>query len=96
MEILVAYDVSTVTREGQKRLRTVAQVCSNYGQRVQKSLFECTVDEMLYERLKRRLVRIIEPEEDSLRIYRLQLPKAEHLESFGLQRVVDFQEPLVL
>ena len=43
MHILVTYDVSTVTRAGQKRLRRIAKTCLNYGQRVQNSVFECKV-----------------------------------------------------
>lgn len=48
MLILVTYDVSTETREGRRRLRRVAKVCLNYGQRVQKSVFECRVDATAY------------------------------------------------
>ena len=44
MQVLVAYDVATDTEDGKRRLRKVAQVCKNFGQRVQKSLFECLVD----------------------------------------------------
>jgi len=36
MEILVTYDVATDTAVGRKRLRKVAQVCQDYGQRVKK------------------------------------------------------------
>ncbi|MCL5282708.1 MAG: CRISPR-associated endonuclease Cas2, partial [Planctomycetes bacterium] len=41
MMVLVAYDVNTETPEGQSRLRHVAKVCENRGQRVQNSVFEC-------------------------------------------------------
>ncbi|GIV53193.1 MAG: hypothetical protein KatS3mg038_3714 [Candidatus Kapaibacterium sp.] len=34
--VLVSYDVSTVTPEGARRLRQIAQHCLNYGIRVQK------------------------------------------------------------
>jgi CRISPR-associated protein Cas2 len=44
--VLVTYDVSTTMPEGERRLRRVAQVCVNFGQRVQKSVFECSVSEM--------------------------------------------------
>ena len=40
MQVLVAYDVNTTTPEGERRLRRVAQVCLNFGQRVQKSVDE--------------------------------------------------------
>ena len=35
MMVLVTYDVNTETKAGQKRLRKVAKICKNYGQRVQ-------------------------------------------------------------
>ena len=34
MLVVVAYDVSTETDEGRKRLRRVAKVCEDVGQRV--------------------------------------------------------------
>jgi CRISPR-associated protein Cas2 len=39
LNILITYDVSTVTPQGRKRLRQVAKACEAYGQRVQKSVF---------------------------------------------------------
>ena len=56
MNLLVCYDVSTETPAGRKRLRKVAQVCKDFGQRVQYSVFECTVSEVNRERLKQRLL----------------------------------------
>ena len=56
MLIIVTYDVATETRAGQKRLRRVAKVCESMGQRVQKSVFECQLDEMQFEQLERRLL----------------------------------------
>lgn len=96
MWILVTYDVNTETAAGRKRLRQVAQVCKNYGQRVQKSVFECSVNEMQYERMKQRLLKRINEEEDSLRLYRMTEPRDKHVEEFGFWRVIDFDEPLIV
>ena len=41
MLVLVTYDVNTETAAGRRRLRKVAKVCVDYGQRVQNSVFEC-------------------------------------------------------
>jgi CRISPR-associated protein Cas2 len=60
--ILVAYDVNTETKEGRRRLRKVATACKDYGQRVQLSVFECSVDEAQYESLKAKLYKIIDPD----------------------------------
>jgi CRISPR-associated protein Cas2 len=95
MDILVCYDVATDTPQGQKRLRRVAQECKNFGQRVQKSVFECRVDDMGRERLISRLVKIIDKESDSLRIYRLLAPRERCVEVHGLDHYVDFAAPLV-
>ena len=96
MDILVTYDVSTGTPEGRRRLRRVARVCLAYGQRVQKSVFECTVSDVQLAALRARLVRCIHEQEDSLRIYRLPWDREKLVESFGIDHYVDFEEPLVV
>lgn len=96
MNVLICYDVSTETAAGRRRLRKVAQACQNYGQRVQKSVFECSVNEAQFEEVIRRLVEIIEKTEDSLRVYRLVEPKEKYVQVYGLDGSVDFDEPLVL
>lgn len=96
MWIIVAYDVSTDTAKGRKRLRRVAQVCKDFGQRVQKSVFECQVDNLKYEELRRKLLREINDEEDNLRLYRLTEPREQHCETYGLSRTVFFDEPLIV
>ena len=95
MWIIVAYDVRTDEAKGRKRLRRVAQVCKDFGQRVQKSVFECQVDDMKFEELRRRLLREINDEDDNLRLYRLTEPREQHVETYGLSRTVFFDEPLI-
>ena len=96
MLMLVAYDVSTETRKGRRRLRRVAKVCQDYGQRVQKSVFECKVDANAYEILEKRLLDEIDVEEDNLRLYRINEPIQEHVKEFGKFRAADFDGPLVV
>jgi CRISPR-associated protein Cas2 len=96
MLILVTYDVSTETRAGRKRLRRVAKVCQGYGQRVQKSVFECQVTLAQYEELERSLVAEINEEEDNLRLYRLTEPVDQRVKEFGKFRAIDFEGPLVI
>ena len=67
MLILITYDVSTVEKAGQRRLRRVAQACEDYGVRVQKSVFECQVGQTEWLKLKERLLKEIKADEDSLR-----------------------------
>jgi CRISPR-associated protein Cas2 len=96
MEVLVAYDVATDTAAGRRRLRRVAQICLDYGQRVQKSVFECSINEMQYETLRDRLLKCIDTEEDNLRIYRLIGAREQHVEAYGVSRYVDFSDSLVV
>lgn len=67
--VLVTYDVETLNRAGQKRLRRVAKMCEDYGQRVQNSVFECVLEPGKFTELKFGLIDIIDEEKDSLRFY---------------------------
>lgn len=96
MLILVSYDVSTETREGRRRLRRVAKICLDYGQRVQKSVFECKVDPAQLELLKNGLLEIIDEGEDNLRFYRIIEPLEKNVMEFGKFRAVDFEQPLIV
>ena len=69
MFVLVTYDVNTGTDAGKKRLRKVAKICENYGQRVQNSVFECVVDSALWALISNKLLSAIDPTCDSLRFY---------------------------
>lgn len=96
MEILVTYDVSTETREGRRRLRRVATICLGFGQRVQKSVFECRVTRAQMEELEDKLLRTVDLAEDSLRIYRLAEPRERYLRIHGTKPEFDLREPLVV
>lgn len=96
MEILVAYDVSTETPAGRRRLRKVAQTCLAFGQRVQNSVFECRVTQAQLEELEDRLLGIIDQEEDRLRIYRLPGNREQFVRSYGHGPLFDLREPLIV
>ena len=94
--VLVSYDVATTDREGQRRLRRVAQVCKNYGQRVQYSVFECIVDPAQWTRLRQRLENEIKPSEDSLRFYFLGTNWQKRVEHVGAKPSFDQDGPLIV
>ncbi len=96
MLILVTYDVSTDTGAGRRRLRRVAKTCERIGQRVQKSVFECQVNDMQYEALERELLAEIDPEHDNLRLYRITEPTELRVKEYGRFRATDFAGPLVV
>jgi CRISPR-associated protein Cas2 len=95
MMVLVTYDVSTDTPQGQRRLRRVAKHCCNYGQRVQKSVFECLVDPAQWTLLKQRLREEIDPETDSLRFYFLGSNWRRRVEYLGAELSHDPEGPLI-
>ena len=96
MVVVVAYDVYTESEEGRRRLRRVAHVCENYGQRVQKSVFECLVDAAQWTAVRAALVSEIEESEDSLRFYFLGGNWKARMEQVGRDRSYDPQGPLIV
>ena len=71
------------------------QTCQDYGQRVQKSVFECTVNDVTFHRMKSRLLDIIDEEQDSIRFYKLPEGRDKRVEEYGQGNVVDFTGPLL-
>ena len=64
--ILIIYDII------QNRRRTkFAKTMEGYGIRVQKSCFEAFVSESLYQKILSVIPGLIDPEEDSIRVYRM-------------------------
>lgn len=71
MLVVITYDVNTQDAAGCRRLRKVAKLCVNYGQRVQDSVFECVADAATMVKVKSKLLDLIDQEKDSLRFYNL-------------------------
>jgi CRISPR-associated protein Cas2 len=96
MMVVVSYDVSTADPAGQARLRRVAKVCKDYGQRVQFSVFECSVDPAQFALLRDKLIKQIDQEKDSLRFYFLGANWRKRIEHIGAKKPYDPDEPLVV
>ena len=96
MMILITYDVSTADPGGAKRLRRVARLCQDRGQRVQKSVFECLLDPAQWVALRAKLADAIDPERDSLRFYYLGAKWQGRVEHLGHQTALDPEGPLIL
>jgi len=96
MMVLITYDVRTESKEGQRRLRRVAKVCENYGQRVQNSVFECLLEPAQWTELRRRLIDVTEQTEDSLRFYFLGKNWKRRVEHIGAKETYDPEGPLVV
>lgn len=95
MLILVTYDVSVTSLGGATRLRRIAKVCRDFGQRVQFSVFELEVDTARWVDIKQRLIGLMNPEVDSLRFYYLGLKWHGKVEHLGAKPSLDLNAPLV-
>lgn len=85
MFLVVTYDVCTKDeRAGARRLRRVAKACTSYGVRVQKSVFEMQLGQKEWVELKARLLREIDPEQDSLRVYFIDQSSKDRIEHYGV------------
>ena len=96
MMVLVSYDVATSDDGGQRRLRRVAKICKNYGQRVQYSVFECIVDPAQWTLLRKKLEDQIDPSKDSLRYYFLGANWQKRVEHTGAKPTFDQEGPLIV
>jgi len=96
MLVLIAYDVNTETAEGRRRLRQIAKVCTNYGQRVQNSVFECKLDESQYKKVTHELTQIMDPQTDSLRCYNLGNHYKNRVEHIGVKPAYDVDEAFII
>jgi CRISPR-associated protein Cas2 len=96
MMVLVSYDVAVTSEGGQKRLRRVAKTCTNYGQRVQFSVFECLVEPAQWVQLKTTLEQIIDSNTDSLRYYYLGANYKRRIEHVGAKPVFDLEGLLMV
>lgn len=96
MLVLVSYDVNTQDAGGRRRLRQVAKICLNYGQRAQYSVFECIVDPSQWTMLKQQLIEKIDKEKDSLRFYFLGSNWKKRVEHIGIKEVANLEEDTLI
>jgi CRISPR-associated protein Cas2 len=95
MMVLVSYDVAQ-SNHGARRLRRVAKICLNYGQRVQYSVFECLIDPAQWTAFKQQLIASIDKEHDSLRFYYLGANWKNRVEHVGAKEVQDPEGPMIV
>jgi len=95
MMVLITYDVNTETPAGKTRLRKVAKQCTNYGTRVQNSVFECIIDNTQLLMLKSVLDGIMDKEKDSIRFYYLGNKYKTKVEHIGVSKGIQVEEALI-
>jgi CRISPR-associated protein Cas2 len=96
MLVVITYDVNTETPAGRKRLRNIAKICVNRGQRVQNSVFECKLDQAQFIEMKSRLTHAIDPKTDSLRFYLLGNNYQERIEHIGARPSYDPEQTMII
>ena len=83
-------------RQAGKDFARLRKECVNYGQRVQNSVFEVDVDYGTFLKLKDRLMKIIDEEQDSLRFYYLGNNWKRRVEHIGAKETYDPEGSLIL
>jgi CRISPR-associated protein Cas2 len=96
MMVLVTYDMGTQTEDGKRRLRQIAKLCQNHGQRVQFSVFECLLEPALWVEFRAKLLATIDPSIDSLRFYFLGANWQGRVEHAGAKPAYNPEGPLIL
>lgn len=83
MLVLITYDVNTQDPVGRARLKKIADICTDYGQRVQNSVFECSLDNAMFCKVRAKILAVMDPGKDSLRIYSLGNNYRSKIEHYG-------------
>lgn len=96
MLVLITYDVNTQTKAGINRLRKVAKQCTNFGVRVQNSVFECNIDNAQFIEIQHRLRLLINEDLDSLRFYMIGNNYKTKVVHYGVKNAFDVTEPLIV
>lgn len=96
MMVIISYDVSTTDAAGKTRLRKVAKECQNHAQRVQNSVFEANLDYSSFLKLKDHLLKLIDPNQDSLRFYYLGNNWKQRVEHIGAKKTYDSEGVIIV
>ncbi len=96
MMVLITYDIVTSNPKGAKRLRRVAKICKDYGQRVQYSVFECSLEPDKWVMVRKKLIDEIDMEKDSLRFYFLGSNWKKRIEHIGAKETYDVEGSLII
>ena len=96
MLVLITYDVCTADAAGRRRLRKIAKACTDYGQRVQNSVFECIVDAAQCRNLQHTLLGLMDQKQDSLRFYYLGNKYQTKVEHYGIKQSYEAEGVLIV
>ncbi|MDI6736615.1 MAG: CRISPR-associated endonuclease Cas2 [bacterium] len=88
---VISYDIP----DDKRRLR-IANTLKDFGNRVQYSVFECILDNLLLEKLVKRINKIVKSQEDSVRIYKICAGCQKNIKIIGLGKVSEDKEVYVV
>ena len=84
MFVIVSYDIVDDSKRNK-----IADILLDYGKRVQKSVFECDLNEKNLKQMIKEILMCVNLEKDSLRVYYLCSDCYEKIEYYGRQIVTD-------
>ncbi|MDL1971910.1 MAG: CRISPR-associated endonuclease Cas2 [Deltaproteobacteria bacterium] len=88
---IISYDI-----EDDKRRNTMRRFLSDYGYRVQKSVFECFLTKEMLAEVKKGIKRIIDKKEDRVRIYQICRACRKRAEISGFTEVPEEEEFVIV
>ena len=96
MDFLVMYDIADTQGKGATRLKRVAQICEQYGERVQFSIFECRQPPSRMTRMIGEIQDVMDHALDSLIVYRFNggIDAARH--RYGRDQAHRLGEPWII
>jgi CRISPR-associated protein Cas2 len=84
MFCIVAYDI-----ENDRNRNKIAKILKDYGERVQKSVFECNINENMLNRMLKRVEKFIDLETDNFRVYKLFDSQKTYVTIIGKGKVIE-------
>lgn len=84
MFCIVAYDI-----EDNRSRNKIAKILKDYGERVQKSVFECNLNEAMIKRMIERISKFINYETDNFRVYKLLDAQKADIIVIGKRKVIE-------
>ena len=91
MFYIISYDIPDDKRRGK-----IAKILLDFGSRVQYSVFEAILTKELLEKLLKRLKKVVNLKEDSIRIYRLCNDCKQRIEILGCGKVSEDKDVYIL
>jgi len=84
MFVVVSYDVP-----GNRTRRKLHKLLKGYGEWTQYSVFECIVSEKQYDEMKRKILKLVDTDTDSVRCYAMCAVCKGKIEIIGNGRVAE-------